>query len=529
MSIFLSLDGELNIDLNHFRRSLRILAESYAIKGLCLEHKAAKATSKFKIAEQENEMISCFEKASDLGLLYLQGQDSYTQNAFTSTGTLTSSSQPAEPRRMGTILETILQRAPIILIKSGKLMEAINRYRILLTACETRATQSLRLILTRQLAEVLLRGVSGQLYVPPTGLSPSKNSTTKRLWEPKRYTHRQHFIPKNLEEETILLLLIAESLAVKDAVLTQSPEVQKERAHSQRQADTVYDLMCLAVARWGETQFLCESFEKALKFSFREQHVWKQYCLSLAALGRHGHALRALNETIPIDRENSLLYLMSARLCFEHLDKVEEGLDCANKALMKEQKGKRPSRAQLYVGIGLIQIAATSHLKSDRDRYNKLALDALEKAVQADSNDHLAEYYQAYYHARNYNIPEALNHIRLALSMRAEHEHSLHLFALLLTANRKPREALTVVEDALDEFPDNLHLLHLRAHLELYLQDVETALETMQKMFTVWRELYESQVAGSSEHDPNERHSETKSAVYQMHTSQMSDKDSSES
>uniref|UniRef100_A0A336KEE6 CSON015492 protein n=1 Tax=Culicoides sonorensis TaxID=179676 RepID=A0A336KEE6_CULSO len=507
-------------------RSLRILAESYAIKGLCLENKTGKASSKFKIAEQEQEMISCFEKASDLGLLYLQGQDSGSHNAFTSTGTLTSGSQSSEPRRMGTILETILQRAPIILIKSGKLMEAINRYRCLLQAVETRATQSLRLTLTRQLAEVLLRGVSGQLYVPPTGLSPSKNSTNKRLWEPKRYSQRQQFIPKNLEEETILLLLIAESLAVKDAVLTQSPEVQKERAHSQRQADAVYDIMCLAVARWDQSQFLCESFEKALKFSFREQHVWKQYCLSLASLGRHKLCYRALKEAIPIDTENNFLYLLSARLCFEHLDMVHEGLDCANKALMKEKNLQRPSRAQLYVGIGLIQMASSSHLKSDRDRYNKLALEALEKAVQADSNDHLAEYYQAYYHARNYNIPEALVHIRNALSMRAEHEHSLHLFALLLTANRKPKEALAVIQDALDEFPDNLHLLHLRAHLELYLEDVETALETMQKMFTVWRELYESQVSVTNEHDQNEKHSDSKSAVYQMHTSQLSDKDS---
>lgn len=41
-----------------YRRSLKILAESYAIKGLCLENLSSKSTSKFKQAEREIEMVS---------------------------------------------------------------------------------------------------------------------------------------------------------------------------------------------------------------------------------------------------------------------------------------------------------------------------------------------------------------------------------------------------------------------------------------------------------------------------------------
>lgn len=44
----------------HFRRSLKILAESYAIKGLCLENLGLKGTSKFKQAERETEMVIMF-------------------------------------------------------------------------------------------------------------------------------------------------------------------------------------------------------------------------------------------------------------------------------------------------------------------------------------------------------------------------------------------------------------------------------------------------------------------------------------
>lgn len=158
----------------------------------------------------------------------------------------------------------------------------------------------------------------------------------------------------------------------------------------------------------------------------------------------------------------------------------------------------------------------------ERENYNKLALDALEKAVQCDGNDHLCEYYLSLQYALLNNISEALTHIRFALALRTEHAASLHLFALLLTASRRPREALVVTEDALEEFPDNLNLLHVKAHLQLHLQDAEIALVTVQRMMSIWRELYEGQV-----NIEEEKHSDTKSLILHVPSSQMSDKDSS--
>lgn len=493
-------------------RSLKILAESYAIKGLCLEREGPKGSSRYKQAERESEMISCFERAADLGLLYLQDQDVITNF-------------PVESRRMGAILETALQQAPIVLIKVNKLQAAIERYRTMLNAVETKATQSLRLTLARQLAEVLLRGVSGTIYTPPSSVS-SKNlsATNRRLWKPRTYLGRNQFLPKNLQEETILLLLIAEALAVRDAVLSQSPEFRIARSHALGNATAVYDLMTLATVRWGQISHLQDSFEKALKFSFGEQHVWRQYALSLASLARHAHAVRAMQELSKLVPQDPLPCLISARLCYEYLGLTRQGLDYSQQALSKETKGLRPSRAQLYVGIGYQQIAMTGNMKTQRDKYGKLALEAFEKAVQSDPNDHLPEYYLALQHALNSNITEALNHIRIALSHRTEHPCSLHLFALLLTANRRPREAVFVVDDALKEFPDNINLLHVKAHLDLHLEDAETSLLSVQKMLTIWRELYESQI--NSNENETERQSDTKS-VMQYHSSQMSDRDSS--
>ncbi|XP_037915615.1 tetratricopeptide repeat protein 7B [Hermetia illucens] len=512
-----SLDNFIKAELNTLSekeltlRSLRILAESYAIKGLCLEQQGIKAPSKFKKAEKEAEMISCFEKATDLGLLYLQEQDIVTPSNV-------------ETRRMGAILETALQRAPIVLIKAGRLQEAIERYRTMLNAVETRTTQSLRLTLARQLAEVLLRGVSGTMYTPPLNLSSTKTGpNTKKLWKPRKYSGRNQFTPRNHHEEIILLLLISESLAVRDAVLSQSPEFRVARSHALGNATAVYDLLALSTIRWGLSNLLNESFEKALKFTFGEQHVWRQYALNLTFLGHHKHALRALEEYSDLAPHDPLPLLLSARICYENLGNISEGLEYSLQALSKEIRGLRPSRAQLYVGVGYQQLAVTAALKSEKEKYTKLAIDALEKAVQYDTNDHLAEYYLALHHAINYNISEAIVHIRFALSLRAEHASSLHLFSLLLTANRRPREALCIAENALDEFPDNLNLLHVRAHLQLHLHDIDTALQTVQKMLSIWRDQYESQTM-VNEND-NERHSDTKS-ILQLHSSQLSDKDS---
>jgi tetratricopeptide repeat protein 7 len=428
---------------------------------------------------------------------------------------------------MGAILETALQRSPIVLIKTGKLQAAMERYRAMLSAVETKATQSLRLTLARQLAEVLLRGVSGTIYTPPTSNSRiNQSNQAKKLWMPRRYANRNQFLPKNQHEETLLLLLVSEALANRDAVLSQSPEFRLARTHALGNATAVYDLLTLATVRWSQIPFLHDTFERALKFAFNEQHVWRQYAISLISLNRHTQALNALKESSKLSPGDTVQLLLSARLCYEHLGLIHEGLQLSNEALRKETKGMR-SRAQLYVGIGLQQIASASALKSDRDMYNKQALDAFERAVQMDPNDHLGEYYLALQHATTYNITEALVHIKTALTLRAEHPHSLHLFALLLSANHRHNEAMLIIEDALDEFPDNLNLMHARAHLELYLKGAEPALNTLQKMIVTWKELYEAQIQLTNGYDGHDdRYSETKSII-QFQSSQISDRDSS--
>ncbi|XP_069687732.1 tetratricopeptide repeat protein 7B-like isoform X2 [Periplaneta americana] len=522
-------------------RSLRIVAESYAIKGMCLEKVPPSSSSKYKQAEWDEQRVKCFEVAGDLTLLYLQEQDKLQQQQQQTTNTNTGSYSPQPPnpeRQIGPVLETALQRAPILHIQTGKLQSAVTRYRTMLSAVESSATQSLRLTLTRQLAEVLLRGVSGTVYACPEKASEttasnkkltqiSQNSVADSPWKPRKYTGFNLFIPQNENEEIILLLLISEAMAVRDAVLSQSPEFKEARIHAYDNATAIYDLLTIALVRWGHADLLHESFERAMKFSFEEPHVWMQHALCLVTMGQYAHALTVLKEVTRLLPTKVIPCLLAARICYEQLNQVAEGLEWSNKALNREISSPQSllSRCHLYLGIGYNLQAAANHLKQEKQHLVNSAFDAFHKAQQTDPNDHLAEYYLALQFAYGCQVGEAMSHVKMALNLRAEHVPSLHLLILLLSAQKQHAEALQLVEAALEEYPDNLNLLYVKAHLELHSIGGESALFTAKHMLALWKTLYEDQT-NIELPDQSEKRSDTRS-VFQLYTSEMSDKDSS--
>lgn len=197
-----------------------------------------------------------------------------------------------------------MQRAPILYIQTKNVKNAIERYRGILSAVESTATQSLRLTLTRQLAEIILRGVRGTSWTAPdinacnfnqnchsktnthchnfmtlqhfklynwtfnwfsasanTGLrkiTHQTGSSSESPWKPKKYTGPNLFIPNNETEEIILLLLISEAMAVRDAVLSQSQEFKEARIRAFENATAVYDLLSVVVVRWNQIDLLHE-------------------------------------------------------------------------------------------------------------------------------------------------------------------------------------------------------------------------------------------------------------------------------
>ncbi|XP_015180157.1 PREDICTED: tetratricopeptide repeat protein 7B isoform X1 [Polistes dominula] len=513
-------------------RSLRIIAESYAIKGLSLERLPPNSKTKFRIAEWQEEMVKCFIIAGDLTLVYLQELDkialqqqngSVTVNS-NNIGVYTTQSSVCVTKQIGPILETALQRSPLLYLQTGNVQAAIARYREVLSAVETTATQNLRVKMTKQLAEVLLRKICSTDYKLPEGLIESTDSP----WKPKRYVGLNMFLPKNEYEELILLLLISEAMAVRDAVLSQSPEFKEARIQAFENATNIYDLLTIIVVRWNQVDLLHESFERAMKFSHEEAHTWTQYALCLISLGKYMHAYTVLKVVTRLSPHKVVPCLLAARLCYEQFNRILEGIDWSHKALQRETASPQgmQSRCHLYIGIGHSILSANTTIKQDKLQYTDTAMDCFQKAQQCDPNDHLAEYYLAHEYAMNRQINEAMIHVKIALSLRAEHIPSLHLLVLLLSANKQYSEALHLINSVLEEYPDNLNFLYVKAHLELRSISGEVALFTIKQMFSLWKSLFEDQTNITCNEQHSEKRSEIRS-VCQFFASELSDKDSS--
>ncbi|CAG5054643.1 unnamed protein product [Parnassius apollo] len=472
-------------------RSLRIVAESYAIKGLCLEQNALPgSSSRFKQAERESELIKSFELASELTLLYLQR---------------------AQAARAGVILETALQRAPLLHIRAGRLQSAIDRYREMLTAVESVSTQSLRLTLARQLAEVLMRGVTGQVYKAPEALvvTPQQGTLTRRReehvsegpWKPKKYAAINQFVPRNEYEEVMLVLLVGEAMAVRDAVLSQSAEFEAARAHSLRNAVALVDLLALAAVRWGQLPLLLESLERAMKFSFGCAHVWRARALAAAAAARplaaanspsgsgayrgQGAGVRALGvcrRAAALCRDDTPLRLVAASNCFR-AGWIEEGIEMADEALAIEieRKGPMLARCYLYSGIGHQMRAQKTNSRIEKDAANDLSLKQLLKSVELDDNDHLAFYHLALQYMYTGMLNEAMEATRACLRARAECGGGLRLAAALWAcagAGRRAARALAAARLARHHYPNAEWPLWALAALQLVWESGDAALAT---------------------------------------------------
>ena len=138
-------------------RVMKLITESFAIKGMALEYLAENSeedtkladTTKFNSIKSTTELLSkntiesrifCLTKSTDLTLRYLQNiEKQHGQYALIS---------------IGNIMETAIQRAPLLYIKNSQLNLALNQYRSILNAAECKSTSNCRQIIARQLTEV---------------------------------------------------------------------------------------------------------------------------------------------------------------------------------------------------------------------------------------------------------------------------------------------------------------------------------------------------------------------------------------
>ncbi|XP_067311232.1 tetratricopeptide repeat protein 7B isoform X3 [Pseudorasbora parva] len=481
---------------------LSMIAEAYATKGLCLEKvPMASPSLSNRNADKDQEIITCYEKSGDIALLYLQEVEKALsagiQNRSPKPGPVT------QEQELGYFLETGLQRAHVIHFRNGNLTRGVGRFREILRAVETRTTQNLRMTIARQLAEILLRGMCEQSYWNPLEDPPHHSPLDDPLRQsphtkdyalsrrPRIYSGENLFCPQENTEEALLLLLISESMANRDAVLSRIPEHNNDRIISLQSASLVYDLLTIALGRRGQYEMLSECLERAMKFAFEEFHLWFQLALSLMAAGKSARAVKVLKECMRLKPDDPTIPLLAVKLCIGNLHWLEEGERFAKIVIDMGEKAAE-FRAKGYLAIGLVYSlrATDASLRGMQEEYQKKALSAFQRAQSLSPTDHLAVFYLALQLAVSRQIPEALGYVRQALQLQGDDVHSLHLLALLLSAQKHYHDALNIIEMALSEYPENFILLFTKVKLETLCRGPEEALLSCKRMLQIWKSCY---------------------------------------
>ncbi|NXA68395.1 TTC7B protein, partial [Mohoua ochrocephala] len=450
---------------------LRMIAEAYSTKGkialssLCLEKLPISSSASNLHVDREQEIVTCYEKAGDIALLYLQEIErvinANIQNRSPKPG------PTAHEQELGFFLETGLQRAHVLYFKNGNLTRGVGRFRELLRAVETRTTQNLRMTIARQLAEILLRGMCEQSYWNPLEDPPHQSplddplrkeecSGSVQCSEKAVKSGNHIFCPQENTEEALLLLLISESMANRDAVLSRIPEHKNDRIISLQSASVVYDLLTIALGRRGQYEMLSECLERAMKFAFEEFHLWYQFALSLMAAGKSARAVKVLKECIRLKPDDATIPLLAAKLCMGSLHWLEEAERFA-KAVVDLGDKTSEFKAKGYLALGLTYSlqATDASLRGMQEVLQRKALLAFQRAHSLSPMDHLAAFYLALQLAISRQIPEALGYVRQALQLQGDDANSLHLLALLLSAQKHYHDALNIIDMALSEYPEN--------------------------------------------------------------------------
>uniref|UniRef100_A0A452UAT6 Tetratricopeptide repeat protein 7A n=2 Tax=Ursus maritimus TaxID=29073 RepID=A0A452UAT6_URSMA len=484
---------------------MRLLAEAFVIKGLSLERLPNSIASRHRLTEREEEVITCFERASWIAQVFLQELEKITNNT---TSRHLKGSPPVD-YELTYFLEAALQSAYVANLKKGNIVKGMRELREVLRTVETKATQNFKVMAAKHLAGVLLHSLSEECYWSPLShplpefMSKEENTfITQALRKPHLYEGDNLYCPKDNIEEALLLLLISESMATRDVVLSRAPEQEEDRAVSLRNAAAIYDLLSITLGRRGQYVMLSECLERAMKFAFEEFHLWYQVALSMVACGKSAYAVSLLRECMKLRPSDPTVPLMAAKVCIGSLHWLEEAERFATTVIdLGEEAGEFLAKGYLALGLTYSLQATDATLKSKQDELHRKALQTLERAQQLAPGDPQVILYVSLQLALVRQISSAMEQLQEALKVCRDDASALHLLALLFSAQKHYQHALDVINMAITEYPENFNLMFTKVKLEQVLKGPEEALVTCRQMLRLWQTLYSFSQMGGLEKD----------------------------
>ncbi|CAH2254939.1 tetratricopeptide repeat 7A isoform X1 [Pelobates cultripes] len=475
---------------------MRLVTEAFLIKGLSLEHSTTGIASPARLSEREEEAVSCFEKASWIAQVFLQEVEKTANNSHTRSS---KSSSPSPDFELSYFQEAALQSAYVAFFKRGKISKGINALRDVLRVVDTKAMQTFKMAATKQLAEVLLHSISESCYWSPSKSQFSELSNKEQTNFPRNILHQRPqihsgdnlYCPEDNIEEALLLLLISESMANRDAVISRAPDQKEDREVSLQNASAVYDLLSITMGRRGQYVMLSECLERAMKFAFGEFHLWYQLALSMISCGKFAYAVSVLKECAKLRPTDITVLLLAAKICIGPLHWLDEGERFAQMVTeMGEEAGESLAKGYLSLGLVYSLQATDATQKGTQDDLNKKSIQALKRAHQLDPEDPQIIMYLALQLGFVRQIPEAIEHLQEALKLHKDDLNCLHLLALLLSAQKQYQHAIDVINMATAEYPENFSILFTKLKLEWIHKGPEEALITCRHMLYLWQKLY---------------------------------------
>uniref|UniRef100_A0A915PVY3 Tetratricopeptide repeat protein 7 N-terminal domain-containing protein n=1 Tax=Setaria digitata TaxID=48799 RepID=A0A915PVY3_9BILA len=474
-------------------RDLRLVAEAYAIKGFSIEA-TMKHLKKPDLEKSQMRALFCFEKSAELAISYVQELEK-SISLRNRSGLLSSSANGINGKqnvdRMGELLETTLERVPLLRLRHNLIDrpwdgEGVEWYRRIMTSLGDKVVgEKLQQRLSRQLAEVLIRGMPDSDYME----SQSVSTKSQNL---RFYTgsHRGYFSPASRIEEILLLLLISEVLATKDVVLSRAEELADSRQNSLRVAKSVYNLLTLVLSALRQYELLSSIHEKAMKFANEDKYLWFQFALTLLCHGRYIRASRILTQCLAIEQyDDSSLgqHLFAASVAIEHLGQYDEAISHAEKAFRMCEGNWLSGRCLLLKAIALSMKAETLVRYSERSEMQLEVIKLFENAAAMDPHDDLVHYYCARQYAIARDLQTARDWCEKTLELNPEMPSAIMLLALIFTAQKDYKAALELIVDALEDFPTNYPLTVLKLMLEVKFSRVDEALSSSQHLLFFWK------------------------------------------
>ncbi|XP_041907826.1 tetratricopeptide repeat protein 7A isoform X3 [Corvus kubaryi] len=222
-----------------------------------------------------------------------------------------------------------------------------------------------------------------------------------------------------------------------------------------------------------------------------QDNVEEALLLLLISESMSAYAVSVLKECAKLRPTDPTVPLLAAKVCIGSLHWLEEGEHFAKMVIdLGEDAGESLAKGYLALGLTYSLQATDASLKGTQDELNKKALQTLERARDLAPDDHQIILYLSLQLALVRQISDAIDHLQEALQLCKDDMNSLHLLALLFSAQKHYQHALDVINMAVVEYPESFSLLFTKVKLEWIHKGPEEALVTCRHMLRMWQMVY---------------------------------------